>query len=221
MSTGYATAIVPGFHVTITPAGSKSFAFQYSSPEIKGARRFYPLGVYKTAGQGREDKPITTLEKARSAALRLRETVTGGIDPLEEDKRREADRRKAQEEAQTGTMGQLMDFYIRDLEMDGKRSAIEVKRAFKRNAEFLRPLKAADITKDHIADIIATVAENAPIQANRVRGYFCSAFAFGMDCSKFAAMASQGSRFQTDPQSRTGYETRLQGTTGQSVFKQG
>ena len=40
------------------PAGSKSFAFQYSSPERKGGR-FYPSGVYKTAGQSGEDIPLT------------------------------------------------------------------------------------------------------------------------------------------------------------------
>jgi hypothetical protein len=34
------------------------------------------------------------------------------------------------------------------------------------DCEELRPFKAADITKDHNADIIATVAERAPIQTN-------------------------------------------------------
>ena len=174
--------IVPGFHLTVTPAGSKSFAFQYSSPERKGERRFYPLGVYKTAGQGREDKPITTLEKARSAALRLREAVTGGVDPLEEDERKNVAKRKAQEEAQTGTVGQLFDLYVSDLSMDGKRSADQIGKAFSYDCEHLRPLKAADITKDDIADIIATVSERAPIQANRLRTYLHACFAFGLNC---------------------------------------
>ncbi len=174
---------VPGFHITISPAGAKSFAFQYSSPEKKGERRFYSLGVYKSAGAAREDKPITSLEEARGDALKLREKVTKGIDPLEEDKRKAAAERKRKEEAQTGTVGQLFDLYVSDLSMDGKRSAEQIRGAFAYDCERLRPLKAADITKDHIADIIATVSDRAPVQANRLRTYLHACFAFGLNCS--------------------------------------
>ena len=55
--------------------------------------------------------------------------------------------------------------------MDGKRSAEQIGKAFAYDCEHLRPRKAADITSDDIADIIAAVSERAPIQSNRLCAY--------------------------------------------------
>ena len=79
--------------------------------------------------------------------------------------------------------------------MDGKRSAQQIKYAFGMgenqeekdspayfDCKFIKPMKARDVTREHIADIIAKVAERAPVQANRVRTYLHAAFTFGLDC---------------------------------------
>jgi integrase len=179
-------AKVPGFHLTITPNNKKSWALAYTSPET-GKRRFYLLGSYTDDKEAETDHCLT-LAKARQKAMLVRSLVDDeGVDPIEAEKRLKAE--TAADEA-IGTTRQLLDLYIEDLELDGKRSAKQIKYAFfnggrdddDTNCKSIIHMKARDVTREHIADIIATVAERAPVQANRVRTYLHAAFAFGLDC---------------------------------------
>jgi hypothetical protein len=68
---------------------------------VLNARGVVSIRQASTRPPGRAGKtyPSPITGKTRSATLRLRKTVTGGIDPLEEDKRKEATEKRRQEQA--------------------------------------------------------------------------------------------------------------------------
>ena len=177
---------VKGLHLVIHPHGAKAWGLSYTSPEVRAtdkdgntrrdpdgrpimARRNITLGQY----------PGVSLATARRRAGKKRNQIDDGIDPKEEERRQEE--AKAAEEG-VGTVRQLFDTYTKDLELDGKRSAKQISGALDLNSGSIVNMKAKDVTREHIADIIAEVATRAPVQANRVRTYLHAAFAFGLDC---------------------------------------
>jgi len=122
---------VKGFHLQVTPAGTKSWALAYTSPET-GKRRFYALAGY--AEDKRQEKATKgaylTLASARLKATTVRSQVDSDIDPIEQDKRDAEEARQADIEATTGTTQELFELYIKNLELDGKqRSAAQIRHA--------------------------------------------------------------------------------------------
>ena len=103
-----------GFGLTVAPSGSKTFFLSYTSPE-DGKRKQVAVGRF----------PALSLRDARMKAENLREAVDAGRDPAVE-KRHEITKRI--ETRQLGTLGDLLALYVLDLEIDGKRTANEVKR---------------------------------------------------------------------------------------------
>ncbi|MGO9356046.1 MAG: tyrosine-type recombinase/integrase [Xanthobacteraceae bacterium] len=73
-------AAVPGFGVRITPEGTRSWIFVYTSPTQRKRRR-YTIGIVDF---DKPDGKVTlNLDQARGEALRLRELVRTGSDPAE------------------------------------------------------------------------------------------------------------------------------------------
>ena len=101
---------VKGLGVTVAPAGSKTFFLGYTAPG-SGKRVQVNLGRY----------PATTLKEARQKAHEAREGLSRGIDPREEIEKL-ARQKNALDNR--GSVSELFDVYIRDLELDGKRSAL-------------------------------------------------------------------------------------------------
>ena len=133
-----------GFGVTVAPSGAKSFFLSYTSPE-DGQRKQVKLGRF----------PQVALREARLKAAEVRALVDDGKDPAIE--KRLAVKNRI-EQRNLGTLGDLLDLYISDLEIDGKRSAKEVKRIKKRDvpaALLQRP--AHLISKDDILDILTPI----------------------------------------------------------------
>jgi integrase len=173
-----------GFTVRVRPTGSIQFQFIYVR---NGNRRKLNLGAW----------PDTSLAGARATHRRLFAELHLGRDPWEEAqaekaaataalrREREEQAARATEEkrrAALGTVDQLFDLYIRDLELDGKRTAAQYRRSY---AADVKPAigshRANAVTTDDIADIVAAVAERGALTlANRVRGMIVSAFNFGM-----------------------------------------
>jgi integrase len=157
-----------GFHLVVSAKGAKTWTLAFTSPET-GDRRFYRLGAY----------PGMTLADARREARRVRqEKIQKGIDPAAEQERATATLKAArEEEAKAGTVKDVCETYVLDLELDGKRSAREIKRAFNRDViPKIGELKARDVTPEDLADALAPLARRAPVQANRVRSYLVAAF---------------------------------------------
>lgn len=176
--------VVKGFHLQVTPKGTKSWALAFTSPITK-KRRFYPLGSY-VEKKAQETDSCLTLASARIKAGQVRSLIDGGVDPIEKDKEDAEQARQAAIEASTGTTRQLFELYIENLEKDGKqRSADQIRMALidgkKKDCESILSMKAKDVKKSHIAGIKARIAERgSEVQANRVRTYLHAAFNFGL-----------------------------------------
>jgi len=183
-----------GFHVVVTPAGTKSFALSYTSPET-GKRTAATIGAY----------PHVSLKDARAKANQWREQIREGVDPALEAKRRKeaqqakqaAERAAKQQEEAIGTVAQLFETYAADMELDGKRSVRDVRQLYARDiAQAIGTKKARDVTEDDCADIIAAINDRgAPILANRARGYLISAFNFGIKASRLPRWRNKAPTF--------------------------
>ena len=157
-----------GFGVVIAPSGAKSFFLSYTSPE-DGKRKQVALGRF----------PDVSLRDARLKASEVRALVDQGKDPAVE-KKQGIEKRMADREL--GTLGDLMSLYAEDLELDGKRTAKEVRRITGRDipAKLLaRP--AHLITRDDVLDVLTPIAQRGTlIHADNVRAFMRAAFELGL-----------------------------------------
>jgi len=135
-----------GFGVTIAPTGAKAFFLSYTSPE-DGKRKQAHLGRY----------PDVSLREARIEAAALRERINKGHDPAFTKKQDISSRLKQRE---LGSLKDLMDLYADDLEVDGKRTAKEVRRITGKDipAHLLsRPARL--VSRDDVLDILTPIAQ--------------------------------------------------------------
>jgi integrase len=161
-------SVTKGFGVTVAPAGSKTFFLGYTSP-ASGKRTQVNLGRY----------PAISLSDAREKALSYRQSLALGVDPKEEINR---ERKLNDELAARPTVEALFDGYIADLEMDGKRSAKEVRRIFNKHInDLIGDIIAAEVTTDDILDVLTPIVQRGSlIHADNVRAYLRAAFEFGL-----------------------------------------
>ncbi len=98
-------AKLPGFGLVVTPAGSKSYVFQYRLGGRAGQTRRYTIGRHGESW---------TPQKARDRAKELRREVDSGIDPLEAQRAKlaaeAAAKARAEEEAQRLRELKLSDY---------------------------------------------------------------------------------------------------------------
>jgi integrase len=172
-----------GFGVTVAPSGAKAFFLSYTSPE-DGKRRQVALGSF----------PKMTLREARLKAAEMREKVDGGTDPATE-KRLGIDARIAEREL--GTLGDLFDLYAADLEVDGKRTAKEVRRIKAKDipaAYLARPARL--ITRDDILNILTPIAQRgALVHSDNVRAYLRAAFELGLHAQSMTRWRGRAKEF--------------------------
>jgi integrase len=171
-----------GFGITVSTAGTRSFYLAYTSPETN-KRTQVTIGKY----------PVVKLAEARQQARKVRELIDDGIDPIFEkirhEKAKEAaeNERNAQEwkESSMGSVEKLFDLYVKNLKLDGKRSAHFVQLMY--DHDIKSPIgrrKVKDITKEDISDIITQITKRgALVMANRTRSYLHSAFEFSLFCN--------------------------------------
>lgn len=151
---------VKGFGVKVTPAGRKVYVVQYRMGGRGTPTRRLTIGPH---GQP------WTVDQARTEARRILGHVAAGRDPQEE-KRANRDR---QADAAKNTVGELIPVFIeRHYRSNGLRSADEVERILKREAESRwRNRSVASLTGKDIGRAIEEISDRAPIRANRVFGY--------------------------------------------------
>lgn len=176
-------SITKGFGVTVAPAGSKTFFMGYTSPTT-GKRTQINLGRY----------PATTLKGAREKALAYREALAVGVDPKGN---LAAEQKRERELADRPTVHALFDAYVADLEMDGKRSAPEVRRIFNKHIkEYIGEAIAADVTTDDILDVLAPIVQRGSlVHADNVRAYLRAAFEFGLHAATTTRWRGRVPRF--------------------------
>lgn len=172
-----------GFGVTVAPSGTKTFFLSYTSPE-DGKRKQVSIGQF----------PALSLKEARLKAGALREAVNSGKD-LATEKQEAIGHRMAQRAL--GTLGDLIDLYVADLEADGKRTAKEVRRIKDKDilpALLARP--AHRITKDDILDILTPIAQrSALVHSDNVRAYLRAAFELGINAESMTRWRGKAPKF--------------------------
>ena len=158
----------------------------FTSPE-DGKRKQVSLGRY----------PSTKLADARRLALEYRGKVDDGID-LAHEKRKTITHRL--EQRKLGTLNDLLDLYIADLEQDGKRTAKEVKRIKNKDIPdyvLLRPAHA--VSRDNILDILASIAQRgAKVHSDNVRAYLRAAFELGIHAQSMTRWRGKAPKFNIE-----------------------
>ena len=134
-----------GFGVRVSPAGKKTFCVFY---RVGRRLRRYSIGGY----------PTLSLADARDEAKRaLREAAAGRDPALEKQKAKD-----------TETFGELADLYLKK-HASKKRSGREDRRIVEK---YLRPglkhVRARDVTRPKVREILEEVARTGPVMANRV-----------------------------------------------------
>ncbi|MFN2241369.1 MAG: tyrosine-type recombinase/integrase [Anaerolineae bacterium] len=166
-----------GFGVVVAPSGTRSFFLAYTSPET-GKRTQGTIGAY----------PTVSLRDANETARKWRQHIREGVDPVLEAKRqkeatraaREAEEAARKKEQALGTIKDLFDCYIADLEADGKRAAAQVRQIYRKDVAPYGDLKARDLDADLILEIVACVERRgSKVMANRTRTYVLAALRFG------------------------------------------
>lgn len=175
--------VARGFGVTIAPSGAKSFFLSFTSPE-DGRRKQIAIGRF----------PQMSLREARLKAAELRAEVDAGKDPAIE-KRHAISERMAQRAL--GTLGDLIDLYVEDLEADRKRAAKEVRRIKVKDvppALLARPARL--ITKDDALDILTPIAQRgALVHSDNVRAYIRAAFELGLHAESMTRWRGKAPKF--------------------------
>ena len=170
---------VKGFGITIAPAGSKTFFLGYTAPR-SGKRTQINLGRY----------PAKTLKDARQDAYEAREGLSRGIDPREEIKKL-ARQKHALENR--GNVSDLFDIYTRDLELDGKRSAQEVRRIYVKHIDpVIGDKLVAAVTTDDVLDVLTPIVRRGSlVHADNVRAYLRAAFELGIHAKNISRWRGQ------------------------------
>jgi integrase len=127
-------------------------------------------------------------------AGRLRESINSGRDPAA-DKLHEIEQRI--ERRSLGSLGDLIDLYISDLETDGKRTAPEVKRIKDKDIPVgLLSRPAHLINKENILDILTPVAQRgARVHNDNVRAYLRAAFELGLNAESMTRWRGRCAKF--------------------------
>ena len=178
-----ANVVCRGFGVTVAPSGAKTFFLSYTSPE-DGKRKQVAIGRF----------PVMSLREARLKAGELRDFVDSGQDPAAE--KRHAIARHMEKRA-LGTLGDLIDLYVADLETDGKRTAAEVRRVKGKDIPAVMLARPANlITKDDILDILTPIAQRGALAySDNVRAYLRAAFELGINAESVTRWRGRAVKF--------------------------
>jgi integrase len=170
---------VPGFHVRVTPAGEKTFSVLY---RYYGKLRRLTIGGVEKIG----------LAAARKKAKDAIRDASNGVDPAQEKiKERLAE-----------TFGDLADAYI-TRHASTKRSGREDTRILNKYLlPKLRHVRAKDVQRAQVREIIENLAQDAPIMANRVLAVVRKAYNWGIEkdlvelnpCHKLTAPSEEHER---------------------------
>ncbi|EGQ9761965.1 DUF4102 domain-containing protein [Vibrio alginolyticus] len=157
--------------VQVTPRGSKTFVFRYF---VEGKTKFIRLGRF----------PELSLNDARGKQKEMGELLLQGIDPKEQlESQHKAQQLAKREEARKGSIKQLFEAYVSQMEKDGKRTHKAVLASLEKEVYPIIPpaTKAKDVTTHDLMLVLAAmIKRDAKTQSNRVRSYLMAAFNYGL-----------------------------------------
>ncbi|MDL1989341.1 tyrosine-type recombinase/integrase [Vibrio vulnificus] len=157
--------------VQVTPKGSKTFVFRYF---VEGKTKFIRLGRF----------PELSLNDARGKQKEMGELLLQGIDPKEQlESQHKAQQLAKREEARKGSIKQLFEAYVSQMEKDGKRTHKAVLASLEKEVYPVIPpaTKAKEVTTHDLMLVLAAmIKRGAKTQSNRVRSYLMAAFNHGL-----------------------------------------
>lgn len=157
--------------VQVTPRGAKRFVFRYFNNRKSS---FIALGQF----------PQVSLVEARAKQKELGDLLLQGIDPKEHLEQQSKQQEKAKrEEERKGSVKQLFESYVAQMQKDGKRTYKAVLSALEKEVyPLIEPsTKAKDVTTHDLMLVLAAmIKRGATTQSNRVRSYLMAAFNYGL-----------------------------------------
>lgn len=157
--------------VKVNPSKTKIFYYRYYKDK---QRKFISLGEF----------PTLSLAEAREQVKNFGLLLKQGVDPKEYLESASAAQKQAiREEARKGSIRQLFDAYVAQMEKDGKRTHKAVLVSLEKEVYPVIPpaTKAKDVTTHDLMLVLAAmIRRGAKTQSNRVRSYLMAAFSYGL-----------------------------------------
>jgi integrase len=152
---------IPGFHVRVTPSGEKTYSVLYRI--ILGGK-----STLRRLTIGTVD--ATSLDEARDQAQDARRSASKGIDPAQQ----KVIERTAE------TFEDLAETFIKK-HVSKKDSAYEDERMIRKYLiPKLKYTRAKDVTRAQVRALLDGIAEDAPVQANRVLAVIRKMYNYGI-----------------------------------------
>jgi integrase len=149
-----------GLVLRVTPAGAKSFSFQYRSKRDRKVMRL-TLGTY----------PDLSLAKARSIVEGHRRSIAEGGDP-----RDEKHAAVTEAKAQGKTFDEVAELFLEQYSKPNKASWRDDQSLLRRPRAKWKRIPISAVTDDHVAKLLDEIAPEAPVSANRTQSVLHTLF---------------------------------------------
>lgn len=195
-----------GLALRVGTSGTATFRFSYRSPADSRIRRI-TLGRYLPANQrtGTNQGEGLTLKEARTEALRLRELVKVGIDPMATVKAEQAAAEAAKlAELRAPTFAALLAEYD-ERELSTKRTGADMRKLVERNAlSTLGPRKVKEITRREVVLLLNDIRDaGSPATADKLTTILVRCFNYACEAGILDANPLAGiKRSKSEPRER-------------------
>lgn len=195
-----------GFGVQVSSGGKVTFIYLYREP-IANKQRVMTLGSYYGVDRdGQAKNGGLSLKEAYAVYADAKRIHEEGRDPqiirderlVQENAARRAELDRLKRESAMGNIQQLLNAYVADMKVQGKRSWADVEQCLNNNVYAAIPAttKAKDISPTDIRAVLAAIIKREKMtMANKVRAYLSAAFAFGIEWDNDAKRHFEALRF--------------------------
>ncbi|WP_308873713.1 site-specific integrase [Thiothrix subterranea] len=163
-------------------------------------------GYYGVDRDGQAKNGGLSLKEAYAAYADAKRIHEEGRDPqiirdeklVQENAARRAELERLRRESSMGSIQQLLNAYVADMKLQGKRSWFDVEQCLSSNVYAAIPAttKAKDVLPTDIRAVLAAIIKREKMtMANKVRAYLSAAFAFGIEWDNDAKRHFEALRF--------------------------
>ena len=195
-----------GFGVQVSSGGKITFIYLYREPIASKQRVMTLGGYYGVDRDGQAKNGGLSLKEAYAAYADAKRIHEEGRDPqiirdeklVQENAARRAELDRLKRESSMGNIQQLLNAYVADMKLQGKRSWFDVEQCLNSNVYSAIPAttKAKDVLPTDIRAVLAAIIKREKMtMANKVRAYLSAAFAFGIEWDNDAKRHFEALRF--------------------------